>query len=73
MNGIRKLSYKEIEGMKNFNISILNNIIKNVNVGGGFFGGKSEYFLKFIDLYYKALNIVFLLGKIKIYLLMFLI
>lgn len=56
MNGIRKLSSEEIEGMKNFNISILNNIIKKKNVGGGFFGGKSEYFLKFIDLYYNAIK-----------------
>ena len=56
INGIRKLSYQEIEGMKNFNISILNNIINNVNVGGGLFGGKAEYLLKFIELYYEAIK-----------------
>ena len=56
INEIRKISYEEIEGMKNFNISIINNIINNINVAGGLFGGKRKYLLKFIDLYYKAIR-----------------
>ena len=67
LNGMRKLSVEEIEGLKNFNISIYNNFINKVNVAGGLFGGKSFYLIRFINLYYKAIKIFikhnFFIGK----------
>ena len=57
INSIRELSYEEIKALKNFNTTILNNIIKKMNVAGGFFGGKSQYLIKFCDLYYNAIKI----------------
>ena len=56
INGIRKVSEDEIEGLKNFNISIYNNFIKRDNVAGGLFGGKPEYLINFTNLYYKAIK-----------------
>ena len=67
INGIRQLSNIEIEGLKNFNISIYQDFINKNNVGGGLFGGKPEYLLRFIYLYYKAIKIFiknnFFIGK----------
>ena len=56
INEIRKLSQEEIEGLRTFNKSIYFNIIKQVNVAAGLFGGKPEYCIKFCDLYYKAIK-----------------
>lgn len=57
INSIRNLTIKEIEGFKNFNIQIYNQIIRKTNVAGGFFGGKSFYLLKFISIYYKTIKL----------------
>ena len=54
INGIRKISDQEILDLKKFNISFYNNFINKINVGGGLFGGKPYYLLKFINLYYKT-------------------
>ena len=56
INGIRKVSNNEIEGLKKYNFSIYNKFIKKTNVGGGLFGGKSKYLTKFIYLYYKTIK-----------------
>ena len=56
INGIRKVSNIEIEGLKKFNISLYEEFIKKDNISGGFFGGKPEYILKFIYLYYKSIR-----------------
>ena len=55
INGIRNISEQEILQLKNFNISFYNNFINKNNVGGGLFGGKSYFILKFINLYYKTI------------------
>lgn len=55
INGIRQLSNIEIEGLKKFNMSLYEQFIKKDNVSSGLFGGKPEYLLKFIYLYYKAI------------------
>ena len=57
INSIRNLSFTEIDGLKNFNNSIYNKIRRKNNVGGGFFGGKSNYLLKFISIYYKTIKL----------------
>ena len=57
INGMRKLPDDEIEGLKNFNMTILKAFNNKLNVGGGLSGGKSYYLIKFIKLYYKAINI----------------
>ena len=56
INGLRKISNNEIEGLKNFNYSIYSKFIKSFNVGGGLFGGNQKYIIKFIYLYYKAIK-----------------
>ena len=56
INGIRKVSNNEIKGLKNFNLSIYSKFIKKLNVGGGLFGGKAKYLIKFIYLYYKTIK-----------------
>lgn len=57
VNSIRKLSKNELDGFKKLDIKIYNNIIRKTNVGGGFFGGNSDYLIKFILIYYKTIKL----------------
>ena len=57
INGMREISDQEILDLKNINISFYNNyFINKMNVGGGLFGGKPYYLLKFINLYYNTIK-----------------
>lgn len=61
VNSIRtkEVTNKELKILKNLdtNNSIFKSFMNKKNVGGGFFGGKSDYLLKFIKLYVKTIKL----------------
>ena len=56
INGLRKITNDEIEGLKNYNYSIYGKFIKKINVGAGLFGGNQKFLKNFIYLYYKTIK-----------------
>ena len=57
INLIRNISNKEINNLKLFD-NIEHEKFKHIaNVGGGLFGGKSDYLIRFIYLYYKTIKL----------------
>ena len=57
INSIRRLSKNELDGFKKLDIKIYYNIVRKTNVGAGIFGGKSDYLVKFILIYYKTIKL----------------
>ncbi len=60
----KNFTNEEIKGILNFDLNVHLTLQKISNVAGGMFGGKPEKLLKFIELYYKSLN---LFAKRKIF------
>jgi len=57
INGIRILHKNEINGLKSFDFNTHYKFMNNFNIGSALFGGKSNYLIKFIYLYYKTLKL----------------
>ena len=64
INLLKNFTNEEIKGILNFDLNVHLTLQKISNVAGGMFGGKPEKLLKFIELYYKSLN---LFAKRKIF------
>lgn len=57
MNLMRNITKDEIKEFLKLDLRFFYNFIKNINVGGGLFGGNYKNFIKFIDLYYKTIKV----------------
>jgi len=57
INQVRNLSNMEINNIIHFDSIEHENFKHKANVGGGLFGGRSDYLIKFIYLYYKAIKL----------------
>jgi hypothetical protein len=57
INGIRRISNKEIVKLKNFDNKAHYYFMNHKNIGAAVFGGKRNYLLRFIYLYYKTIKL----------------
>ena len=57
MNLVGNFTLKEIKGIVNFEIPMIEKMIGKINVAGGMFGGQREKLIKYIDLYYDSIKI----------------
>ena len=63
-NELRNSSKSEITELLNFNINTHIEFQKQINVGGGMFGGQSKYIKRFVNIYYNTIE---LFAKKKIF------
>jgi len=59
LNGIRKIEKDEFTKLMKFDHSTHQKFMNDFNVAGGFFGGRNDYLMKFIKLYYKVIDIFY--------------
>ena len=59
LNGIRKIEKKEFANLMKFDHSTHEKFMNDYNVAAGFFGGRNDYLMKFIEFYYKVINIFY--------------
>lgn len=57
LNGIRKIEKEEFTKLMMLDHSTHEKFMNDYNVAGGFFGGRSDYLMKFITFYYNVLDI----------------
>ena len=59
LNGIREIKKEELDKLMNFDNITHDKFMNDFNVAGGFFGGRSDYIIKFIKYYYEILELFY--------------
>ena len=59
LNGIRKITKEELDKLMNFDNITHDKYMNDVNVAGGFFGGRFDYLIEFRKFYYEVLELFY--------------